>query len=807
MLKDSRIIEIYIDSFIRLMGDAEHIVKQENDILHRTNFLNRRNNLEAIRREYKKYYDRINKEWSQIYSDSKEYVETKNKLGASFFPGKYSLYATTLTQMLVENFFYQLSTLTENCIEANNPERKDKRTDSVFFDGFFFGSLRNAIEHTFPVVVISIISHSVVINENIRKAFIQTNKKYIAIPYREGDSLTDNGLKQMLLNMQKQKDGAVAQFGEEVSNGNWRTEPAVYRDELEEEAESLLKEYIRKQMNQEGSNKASEPNKVNDSYSDKKISNQTNGKVPSQSKKMKKQKYWLDEKGVVRCPGDACPIECDTDCPIYAQTLALQKLQQNDFEGAAKLLRIATSIEPSFGDAWNNLAACYGQMGDHKNAFAAFQRSYEINPKPNPLYGMVVATKNMKEYDLARMFARTYVTKFGSDDRITALIKELPGEESVTKPVAEKKTTAAKAEQAAPETHNLSHSMMGTHTLVHELPDPEPVTKNEPEKVSIPAFTVPEVSVEDMRRFGKYYLLLLDPDTREAGYAAMEKMENDFPEAAICLGQYYNGTDQGKAKKHIRIAANAGIAEGQWSYSQLLPHSRILDLSEVSDKEYLKYCLAAAEGGCPDAANEMGNICHRSGYYEESTYWYGMAYALEHPDGMISLRGITKEWLQKGISKEYRAFTDSFTEERRATALLILELFTQSDIDRALDDLMKLALKGENLAGFMLAEVYEKNSQDDMAYTVYNALAVENHPHALRCYADMLIAGKGTEKDMDAAFRMYEQSAKGGNATAMFVMGQKAEKDGDRNLAACWFGQAYSRGFEAAGEWLSKLAE
>ena len=53
---------------------------------------------------------------------------------------------------------------------------------------------------------------------------------------------------------------------------------------------------------------------------------------------------------------------------------------------------------------------------------------------------------------------------------------------------------------------------------------------------------------------------------------------------------------------------------------------------------------------------------------------------------------------------------------------------------------------------------------------------------------------------------MYQQAAERGNATAMFAMGQKAVKDGDKYLAACWFGQAYSRGMEMAGEWLEKLA-
>ena len=70
----------------------------------------------------------------------------------------------------------------------------------------------------------------------------------------------------------------------------------------------------------------------------------------------------------------------------------------------------------------------------------------------------------------------------------------------------------------------------------------------------------------------------------------------------------------------------------------------------------------------------------------------------------------------------------------------------------------------------------------------------------------MNLNGKGTERDVNGAFRMYELAAKGGNAEAMFAMGQKAVKEGDKYLAACWLGQAYSRGMEMAGDWLAKLA-
>ena len=202
----------------------------------------------------------------------------------------------------------------------------------------------------------------------------------------------------------------------------------------------------------------------------------------------------------------------------------------------------------------------------------------------------------------------------------------------------------------------------------------------------------------------------------------------------------------------------------------------------------------------------MGNICHRKGFYEEATYWYGMAYALEHRDGMISLRGITKEWQQNGVAKEFTPHIDGFTEERRATSLLLYKMFNQSMEVKDMDELMGLALGGENLAGLIEAKIFEQHNRDDMAYRVYNALAFEKHPYALRCYADMLLAGKGTARDVEGAFRMYKLSAEGGNETAMYAMGQKAMKEGDLLMAACWFGQAYSRGMELAGESLMKLS-
>lgn len=347
-------------------------------------------------------------------------------------------------------------------------------------------------------------------------------------------------------------------------------------------------------------------------------------------------KYWLAENGTVRCLDDRCPQECDMECPIYVQTIALECLMSDNVTEAAKLLQKAVEIEPTFADAWNNLASCYGQMGKHQQAFDCYLKSYELLAKPKPLYGMAVAMKNLGQFGQATQYAKLYEKKYGSDEMISSVLAD----------IAEKKMERDINKETA-------------QTNIRNTAGTNQETTNQSGSDIV------------MREYGRLFLLLMDEDTREDGYAEMEKLESRFPEAGIVVGQYYQGSDPEEAKKHFKVAADAGIAEGQWSYSQLLPHSYVLDFSDADDKEYMKYCLAAAEGGCPDAANEVGNICHRKGFYEESAYWYGMAQSLEHPSGMNSMRGVTKEWKENGVSKDFGRRIDGFTEDRRDTASII----------------------------------------------------------------------------------------------------------------------------------------
>ena len=117
-------------------------------------------------------------------------------------------------------------------------------------------------------------------------------------------------------------------------------------------------------------------------------------------------KYWLAENGTVRCLDEQCPQECDMGCPIYLQTLAIPYFQNGHPETAASYLEKAVGIEPTFAAAWNNLAACYGQMGNHQRAFDCYSKSFDLLEKPNALFGMAVAMKNLGKYPNAMQYVK-----------------------------------------------------------------------------------------------------------------------------------------------------------------------------------------------------------------------------------------------------------------------------------------------------------------------------------------------------------------------------------------------------------------
>ena len=132
--------------------------------------------------------------------------------------------------------------------------------------------------------------------------------------------------------------------------------------------------------------------------------------------------YWRAENGTVRCLYDDCPAICSMDCPIYLQTLALESFRRNELQEAVRLLTQAVQKEPTFGDAWNNLAMCYGTIGDDQKALEYYKKAYDLRKKSNSLFGMALASKNLKQYTAAMQYAKQYVDQYGMDEQIASVI-------------------------------------------------------------------------------------------------------------------------------------------------------------------------------------------------------------------------------------------------------------------------------------------------------------------------------------------------------------------------------------------------
>ena len=159
----------------------------------------------------------------------------------------------------------------------------------------------------------------------------------------------------------------------------------------------------------------------------------------------------------------------------------------------------------------------------HQEAFDAYLKSYQLRPKPNCVYGMAVASKNMGSFSQATQYTSLYVHKFGSNERIESLISE----------VEEMKLEA--------EIIRDTQKSYGAPVRKPAAPDGKPL--------------------DDMHLFGSLYLLLLDEASRSQGYAEMEKLEARFPEAGVTLGQYYQKTDPEHGASDDVFHAGAGIVQ------------------------------------------------------------------------------------------------------------------------------------------------------------------------------------------------------------------------------------------------------
>ena len=313
------------------------------------------------------------------------------------------------------------------------------------------------------------------------------------------------------------------------------------------------------------------------------------------------------------------------------------------------------------------------------------------------------------------------------------------------------------------------------------------------------------VQLSNEEKYGKAWLLIVGQKQRPLGLQMMQELdEAGFIEGTIALSMFT--ADPAERKRLIKKAADANNPEGLWEYCGLLPHSYVPNPANTADALWEKYCLEAAERGSVDAMNEMGNVFHRRGHYSESMYWYAMANANDHPEGRMGMIGIAREWAQNGCPKQFVKGSAKFDMYRHQCAVAYLELNSNKTLSYSPDDIIRLVLQGVPIAGYFAGDLFESIGNDEMAYKMYNALAFENDAHALKCYADMIMVGKGTQKDPQKAFGIYIEAAERGDRTAMFIAGE-INRTSNTNMAAYWYGLSHTRGYEHSIQRLAQLAQ
>ena len=306
--------------------------------------------------------------------------------------------------------------------------------------------------------------------------------------------------------------------------------------------------------------------------------------------------------------------------------------------------------------------------------------------------------------------------------------------------------------------------------------------------------------------YGKAWLMIVVEDKRkQQGLDIIRDLHaRGFDEATIVLAMFSESQEQRKSL--VKQAADAGNVEGLWEYCGFLPHSYCPNPGDPGDALWEKYCLDAAEGGSVDAMNEMGNVFNRRGNFAESMYWYAMANAFGHPGGGVSLSGIARKWAMTGCPYDFQKGSPKFDEARHKCAIAYLEMHANKKLSVNMSEIMILVQSGVPIAAYLAGDIYESLEKHEMAYRMYNMISFENDPHGLRCYADMLFAGRGVQKDVQSAIRFYQMAAERGEREAMFIMGEFV-KDSNKNLAAYWYGLSHTRGYEHALARLTQLAE
>ena len=133
-------------------------------------------------------------------------------------------------------------------------------------------------------------------------------------------------------------------------------------------------------------------------------------------------------------------------------------------------------------------------------------------------------------------------------------------------------------------------------------------------------------------------------------------------------------------------------------------------------------------------------------------------------------------------------------------AMKLLENPTQDTVHRAYDIMGSLASQFDHLPAIMWMADFAESALHrlDQAARWYKRAADLGDGNGARCYADMLMTGRGVETNTQLAMHYYADAADKGVPEAAFVIGEYLRTRGDRDNALKAYGEAASGGYSPA---------
>ena len=140
-------------------------------------------------------------------------------------------------------------------------------------------------------------------------------------------------------------------------------------------------------------------------------------------------------------------------------------------------------------------------------------------------------------------------------------------------------------------------------------------------------------------------------------------------------------------------------------------------------------------------------------------------------------------------------------------AISLMKNPTPEKVHRAYDLMGNMAAQFHFLPAVMWMGDFAENvmKNDVQAVYWYKMAAEMGDGKGSRCYADMLMTGRGVEKNMKLAMHYYADAADKGVPEAAFVLGEYLRNSGDSTNALMAYQQALDGGYAPAGVRIAQL--